>query len=73
MNRETLDDRTGHHDTGAEEDGPPAAESIVNDGNKREREDSPQRVGGGNHAFQGALRVVEVCYFKTPSARYTHQ
>ncbi len=60
MLRETLDDGPDGHDSGAEEDRPSSAIPVVDDGHKGERQNSTERVRGGNDALQLAT-LVSIC------------
>ena len=52
MLRETLDDGSDGHDSGADEDRPPSAIPVVDDGHEGERQNSTERVRGSNDALQ---------------------
>lgn len=60
MNREPLDESADDHDDGSAEDGPPAAETVIDIGDQGQRENGTERVGRGNDALEGTLRVIEV-------------
>ena len=66
MHREPLDESANYHDAGAEEDGPSAAQPVVNDGNQRKREDGPEGISSGNHPLQRARWMVEVYISRAP-------
>jgi hypothetical protein len=60
VDREALKQSTDNHDNGSAEDGPPTAKTLVDEGNQGQRQNGTERVGGGNDALEGALRVAEV-------------
>ena len=60
MLSETLDKGAHDHNERPAKDGPPAAESVIDIGDHGERQDSTQRIGGGDDAFEGAFGLVEV-------------
>lgn len=60
MNRKSLDESANNHDGGSAEDGPSAAEAVIDPGDQGKRENGTERVRRGNDALEGTLRVTKV-------------
>ena len=63
---EALDEGADDHDDGSAKDGPAATELVIDDGDKRQRENGAEGVGSGDDALEGALGISKVCFVSSP-------